>query len=320
VLLVDDHPEVLRSLKRMLASHVDVVAAATNAEEALDAARSLDPDIVVLDITMPRRDGFQVAQDLADQGSRAQIVFLTMHESAEFVAQAFRSGGRGYVLKTRLHMDLITALECVLAGQLFLPSLRSLLTLDDHAAGHVLQFHPDDQALVDSVGGFLNVALRGGDAVSVVLTEPHRAGIARRLQAYGWKVGESGVFGRYRAADPADSLAFVMQNGRTDSDRVRQLVEQLEQWRASVAEGPNTRLTVVGSIAEQLVLEGNTIAAMELETQWSALTKDLPILTVCCYSMTSFADDPQMPALSHVCAEHFAIAHAQEGGQRSLSM
>jgi DNA-binding NarL/FixJ family response regulator len=319
VLLVDDHSEVLRSLKRMLASHVDVVATATNAGEALDAARSLDPDIAVLDITMPERDGFQVAQDLAEQGSRARIVFLTMHESAEFVAQAFRSGGQGYVLKTRLHMDLITALECVFAGQLFLPSLRALLTLH-HDKGHVLQFHPDDQALVDSAGGFLNAALRRGDAVSVVLRETHRAGLAHRLQAYGWNVGVSGVFGRYRAADPAESLSFVMQNGRPDPDRVRQLVEQLVQWRASVAESPNTRLTVIGSIAEQLVLEGDVTAAMELESQWSALTKDLPVLTVCCYSMTSFADDAQAPPLSQLCAEHFAVAHAQEGGQRSLSI
>jgi DNA-binding NarL/FixJ family response regulator len=319
VLLVDDHSEVLRSLKRMLSSHVDVVATATNAAEALDAARSLDPDIAVLDITMPGRDGFQVAQDLAEQGSRARIVFLTMHDSAEFVAQAFRSGGQGYVLKTRLHFDLITALDCVFAGQLFLPSLRALQTLDQ-AKGHVLQLHPDDQALVDSAGGFLNVALRRGDAVQVVLTEPHRAGIARRLQAYGWNVGVSGVFGRYRATDPTEPLSFVMQNGRLDPDRVRQLVQQLDQWRASVAESPNTRLIVIGSIAEQRIVEGDAIAAAELERQWSALTKDLPVLTVCCYAMTSFADDAQAPALSQVCAEHFAVAHAQEGGQRSLSM
>jgi DNA-binding NarL/FixJ family response regulator len=317
VLLVDDHSEILRSLKRMLASHVDVVATATNAGEALDAARRLDPDIAVVDITMPGRDGFQVAQDLAQQGSRARVVFLTMHESAEFVAKAFRSGGQGYVLKTRLHFDLITAIECVSAGQLFLPSIRALLTLDHHK-GHVVQFHPDDQALVDSAGGFLNAALRRGDAVSVVLPAPPRAAIAHRLQAYGWNAAESGVYERYRATDPAEPLSFVMKNGRPDPERTHQLITELDQWRA--AHGAGTRLVVVGAISEQLIVDGNASATAELETQWSALTKELPFLTVCCYSMTCLNDDTLAPAFAHLCAEHSAVAHAQEGGQRSPSM
>ncbi|HEU4694095.1 MAG TPA: response regulator [Vicinamibacterales bacterium] len=311
VLLVDDHPEVLRSLTRMLAPHVNVVAAVTDAREALDAAQRFDPDIAVLDITMPGRDGFQIAQDLEELGSRARVIFLTMHESEDFVAEAFRSGGRGYVLKTRLHLDLISALERIHAGQRFLPSIKSLLALERPTTSHVIQFHLDDHALVESVGSLLHAALRRGDAVSAVFNESIRVGLSRRLQAYGWNVGDSGVYGRYRAADPADSLAFVMRDGRAEPERIQQLIAQLDSWRQSVSEDAGSRLTIAGAISAQLLLDGDVTNALEVESRWDAFTRDLPFVTVCCYSMEGFASQAQADALPHLCGQHFALAHAQ---------
>ena len=111
--------------------------------------------------------------------SRARIVFLTMHESDDYVAEGFRSGGRGYVLKTRLHLDLTNALQRVLAGQMFLPSLGALFAIDHDVTGHVVMFHDDDRAFVDGVSGFISASLRRGDVVSLVTTSPIRAGVAR---------------------------------------------------------------------------------------------------------------------------------------------
>ena len=294
----------------MLAPHVNVVAAVTDAREALDAAQRFDPDVAVLDITMPGRDGFQIAQDLEELGSPARVIFLTMHESDDFVAEAFRSGGRGYVQKTRLHLDLISALERVYAGQRFLPSIKSLLALDHPSTSHLIQFHLDDQALVDSVSGLLNSALRRGDAVSAVFNESIRVGLARRLKAYGWNVGESGVYGRYRAADPADSLAFVMQDGRAVPERIQQLIAQLNAWRQSVSEDTSSRLTIAGEISAQLLLDGDVSNALEVESRWDQFTRDLPFVTVCCYSMEGFASQAQADAAPHLCGRHFALAHA----------
>ena len=64
VLLVDDHPDILKSRLRLLSFDFDIVGIATDGRQALEAAQRLDPDIIVLDITMPGRDGFQTAQDL----------------------------------------------------------------------------------------------------------------------------------------------------------------------------------------------------------------------------------------------------------------
>jgi CheY-like chemotaxis protein len=301
----------------MLSLDFDVIASATDGYQAVDLCQRLDPDLVFLDITMPGRDGLETARDLRQRECRARIIFLTMHESEEFVAEAFRSGGRGYVLKTRLHMDLFSAAERVLAGQLFLPSLRSLLVIDENQTGHIAQFHADDPGFVEGVSSFLNVALRRGDAVSVIGTAPVRASLAKRLQGFGWSVGESGEYGRYRASDSAVAASLVIRNEQLIRDYIENYVAELERWRA-ISAGPGSRLTVVGDISGQVLLTGNVRAALEVEHVWNDLTQALPFLTVCSYAMEMFSDDTDAHVLSQLCAEHFAVAHTPEGGTRSL--
>jgi CheY-like chemotaxis protein len=112
-----------------LARDFEVVAAVSDGRQALHAARRLDPDVAVLDVTMPELDGFQTARQLKQSGSRARIVMMTMHDSDEFVAAAIESGALGYVLKTRMHSDLVSAIDHAIAGRLFVPSLTSLRAL-----------------------------------------------------------------------------------------------------------------------------------------------------------------------------------------------
>ena len=316
VLLVDDHPDILKSLSRLLAFDFDVAGVATDGRQALAVSQQVKPDIIVLDITMPGRDGFQTAQDLKQIGSRAPIVFLTMHEGEDLVAHAFRSGGRGYVLKTRLHDDLVTALERVLSGQLFVPSLKSLLVLDQ--SRHAVQFHPDDRAYVGGVSSFVNLALRRGDVVSVVSTASIRAGLAERLKKYGWSVGESGQHGRYRASDAADAGAAVLRDGHPDTGLIEEMIAELENWLGANAEGPGSRMALVGDISGQLVLNGNLHAAFELEHLWNEMTRTRPFLTVCCYPMNCFSDRSHVSSFRQLCAEHDAVAHSAEDGTRFL--
>ena len=319
VLLVDDHPDILKSTSRLLSFDFDVVGMATDARQAIDAAQRLDPDLIALDITMPGRDGFEIAQDLIQIGSRARIVFLTMHESDDYVAEGFRSGGRGYVLKTRLHLDLTNALQRVLAGQMFLPSLGALFAIDHNVTGHVVMFHDDDRAFVDGVSGFISASLRRGDVVSLVTSSPIRAGVAERLRAYGWDAGEAGEDGRYHASDAAESLSSIMRNGRPDAERLRHFVAEIERTRVQGPSEAESRLTVVGDMSAHLLAAGNSQAALEVERLWDSLTRTLPFLTICCYPMSPF-DSLDGRLFPQLCGEHFAVAHAPEGGSRSLRM
>jgi DNA-binding NarL/FixJ family response regulator len=319
VLLVDDHPELSRSVSRLLTFDFRVIGIASNGDEAIDAVQRLEPDLIVMDVAMPGRDGFQTARELRRIGSRARIVFLSMHAAQEFVAEGFRSSARGYVLKTRLHADLVSALQRVQEGQLFFPSLEAIFSIDRGRVGHAVEFHPDEHAYINSISGFVNVSLRHGDPVMLLATLPVRAQIAARLRAYGWSVGESGEYGPYRAANVDDAVSSILRGGRVDAGRVEELVAELDRFRIAAGDGPRARLTVVGDLSSQFLLSGNAAAAVEMERLWDELTCERPFLTVCGYSLPQFSDDARADLLSELCAHHQAIAHSPEGEIRSLT-
>jgi DNA-binding NarL/FixJ family response regulator len=119
ILLADDHPEIIEKVIRLLDPDFEVVAAVENGEQVIEAAINLDPDLIVLDISMPVLNGIEAACHLKESASRAKMIFLTVHEDRGFVNAAVSAGAAGYVLKTRLVLDLIPAIREVLQGHEF---------------------------------------------------------------------------------------------------------------------------------------------------------------------------------------------------------
>lgn len=309
VLLADDHPGVLRTVSAILADDFDVVGAATDGDEALAAARQLDPDLIVLDVSMPRLDGIRTIQGLQQAGSRGQVVFLSMHDTDDYVGEAFNCGGRGYVLKTRIQRDLACALDHILAGRLFVPSLTSVGGLVN-GSGHAMCLHDDGPAFINELGGFVDDALRRGDATCVVAPERVREALGERLRTQGWNIGGPSGHSRYLAMDTVDALNRFMVNGMPDADRLTEIVAELDAYRVRVGEGSPPRLTLFGDMAASLSLSGSPEAAMTLEAMWSALTSPLPFLTVCAYSVACFASDTHADFYRSACAPHSAVSNA----------
>ena len=120
VLLVDDNPEFLDIAATLLEGHhYEIVGKALNGEEGLEATLSLDPDVVVLDISMPCLNGLEVATRLRERKHRAAVVLLTFHEDVEFARAARSIGVLGYVIKRRMASDLPAAVTAALAGRAF---------------------------------------------------------------------------------------------------------------------------------------------------------------------------------------------------------
>ena len=149
--------------------------------QALEASGRLDPDLIVLDITMPGLDGFHTARELKRMGSRAKIVFLTMHDGDEYIREAIDCGASGSVLKTRVHSDLAVALDHAIAGSMFVPSVPSLAVSDQ--CGHAVHFYTRDEVFVDVAARFLDAALRHGDVIAVTLEKANRRAVGERLHA-----------------------------------------------------------------------------------------------------------------------------------------
>ena len=119
VLLADDHLIMREKVTWLLESEFDIIGAVTNGQALLEEAAKLDPDIVILDITMPGLSGIEVARRLRETGSRAKIVFLTVHDDSDFVRESLWAGALGYVVKPRLASDLLVTMREALEGRSF---------------------------------------------------------------------------------------------------------------------------------------------------------------------------------------------------------
>lgn len=118
IVLADDHVLVRKGIKSMLESdtEIKVVGEAGNGKEALDAARALKPDILVLDIRMPEMTGLEAASQLHDYAPDTRAVILSMHDSEEYVVQALQAGAYGYLLKDTDKEEFVKALKQVHSG------------------------------------------------------------------------------------------------------------------------------------------------------------------------------------------------------------
>jgi len=124
VLLVDDNEAMLARVAKVLTPGYAVVGVFNSGPAALEAAIGLRPDVVVLDVSMPGMNGFEVAARLRKAGCTAAVVFLTVHDEAEFVVAALAAGGLAYVLKARLVSDLPVAICEARAGRQFVSPLH----------------------------------------------------------------------------------------------------------------------------------------------------------------------------------------------------
>lgn len=136
ILLVDDHGVVRSGLRHLLSVQAGftVVGEASSGLEAVDLARSLKPDLVVLDLSMPGMSGLDALQRMRDEVPWVKVLVLTMHDDPEFVRQALSSGAVGYVLKAAADSELITAVRTVSAGGTYVyPTLAARLVVRGQA-------------------------------------------------------------------------------------------------------------------------------------------------------------------------------------------
>jgi len=128
ILLADDHDEMRDRVKRHLEPEFEVLDSAGDGVALLGAAAKLNPDVCLLDISMPVLSGIETATRLKQSGSSAKIVFLTIHEDSDFLQAALKAGALGYVIKRRMVSDLRLAIKEALAGRIFISASKAFET------------------------------------------------------------------------------------------------------------------------------------------------------------------------------------------------
>jgi DNA-binding NarL/FixJ family response regulator len=119
ILVADDHEEIRNEVVQLLRRKFEVLGAVGDGPEFLEAVDRLKPDLCVLDISMPKMSGIEVAQRIKRSDAQMKIVFLTLHDDSDFRAAAFETGAEGYVTKARMGRELLPAIKEVLAGRTF---------------------------------------------------------------------------------------------------------------------------------------------------------------------------------------------------------
>jgi DNA-binding NarL/FixJ family response regulator len=142
ILLADDHLIVREGFRAILErGGFDIVAEASDGWEAVRKAQEQEPDLVVMDVSMPQLNGMDAARAMLAASRRTAIILLTVHAEEHFVVAALRAGVRGYIIKTQATAELLEAIREVLAGGTYLSPRVSGVLVNAYLAG---KDHPDD--------------------------------------------------------------------------------------------------------------------------------------------------------------------------------
>lgn len=194
VIVADDHNLVREGICKLIdgVDDIEVVGEASTGREAVELVESLEPEVVIMDIGMPRLDGGQATEQILSLDLRTQVVILSMHSDPVLAQQLLRQGAKGYLLKDSLAEELPMAIRAAFQGKMYLsPAISgSVLTnLMDPQAGDGPEdpaeaLTPREREVLQLVAeGYTNKAIGEELTISVKTVEKHRANVMSKLDA-----------------------------------------------------------------------------------------------------------------------------------------
>ena len=187
ILLADDHPLVLEGVAKLVEDFGEVVGKVEDGRALLEAGSRLNPDVVVMDISMPSLNGLESARHLQKLVPRCKIIFLTMHADASYIMAAFEAGASGYLLKRSAGSELKQAVNTVVSGRqyvtpLALPEDAPLMDPLKRGGPSFKQLTPRQREVLQLIGeGCSTKAIATLLNISVKTVEFHKAKIMETL-------------------------------------------------------------------------------------------------------------------------------------------
>ena len=217
LLVVDDHPVVRAGLRTLLSAQADmqVVGEADDGRAAIEQAIQLEPDVVVMDITMKGMGGLEATQEITRRLHHTKVLVLTMHENEEYLRQMLEAGATGYVLKQAVDTELVVAIHAVQRGEVFLYSSFSRILLGDMA-------QPDDPVRSPSeVDSYERLSQREREVLRLVALGHTNQEIADQLYLSIKTVEtyRARVMDKLNLRSRSALVRYALKRGLLDSDR-----------------------------------------------------------------------------------------------------
>jgi DNA-binding NarL/FixJ family response regulator len=314
ILITDDYAPWRRQVRSLLEARPEwqVIAEASDGSEAIQKAEELKPDLILLDIGLPKMNGIEAARRIRQLSPSSKIVFLSQNNDRDIVGAALSTGALGYVHKTNAADELLPAVDAVLRGKQFVSSILkgyefTATSVEQAAHRHEVLFYSDDAVFLDSFASFIAVALRSGNVAIVVISEAHRDGLVLRLKAQGLDVDAATQQGTYIQLDVAKTLSTFMVNDMPDSARFFEVANGLIHSAAKVAKGEHSRVVLCGEGVAVLWAEGKPDAAIRLEQLWDQIGKTFKVDILCGYALSSFHGEEDEHVFQGICAKHSAV-------------
>ena len=316
-LIADDYEGWRRQVRLLFQARPEwqVIAEASDGSEAVQKAEELKPDLIVLDIGLPKLNGIEAALRIRQVSPNSKILFLSLHNSPDVVQAALSTGARGYVCKTDAQSELVPAVDAVLRGKQFVSSSLKGSELDGTPREkaphrHEVQFYSDDAVFLDAFARFIAAALKAGDAAIVVATKSHLDALALRLKTQGLDVDGAIQQGTYMPLDVAKALSTFMINDMPDVARFFEVVGGLIEAAAKAAKLGHSRVVACGECSPLLWMQGKPDAAIRLERLWDNVGAIFEMDILCGYALSSFHGEEDEGVFKSICAEHSAVYSA----------
>jgi DNA-binding NarL/FixJ family response regulator len=194
IMLADDHAVVRQGFRMILAAQWDmeVVAEVSNGREAVEKAEELQPDVCVMDVTMPELNGIEATRRLAKVSPKTRVLALSMHKDSVYVREILRAGAKGYLLKDSSETDFLNAVRAVAMGKGYLSPEVSDAVLDDyrkHVTNPIDLLSTREREVLQLIAeSKTNKDIANGLNLSVYTVEAHRGRIMEKLNLHS--IGE----------------------------------------------------------------------------------------------------------------------------------
>jgi CheY-like chemotaxis protein len=309
---------------------LEVIGELSDGLAAVLKAEELKPDLILLDIGLPTLNGIEAARQIRRLAPKAKIIFLTQESSDAVVQEALSLGARGYVVKAWAGSELLPAVKAVLQDKQF---VSGGVTGQDSVEGpvrshspevqplelpsgrrktkvfrqHEVLFYRDDACFLERFSGFIETALKAGNAAIVVVTESHRVSLLQKLRAHDVDVAAAVEGGRYISLGVEEMLSAIMVDDMPDPIRFVKVAGDLISTATKTANGKHRRVSACGECAPGLWAKGMAEAAIRLEELWDKVAKAYDVDILCGYPVNGFHQDENSQTFQRICAKHSTV-------------